>query len=389
MEMSNEIENQTSNPDKEVRARKKLTEEEREAAKKRKERIRAVAAKLGMTEEDYMASRRKKRNAATSAKEAEPAITEVVGAETEPQVESQAEPQIEPQVEPQAESPILEEPTVEELPMEELPMEELPVVESEKDDIKIMSTATQEEVIRLDEMEGNEIKEFWEVCRSVMWVGLTNPIEAVRKEGESKYQVKAVFGIALFFLVFIATSIHVPVLQPILSLIDRMQIGAGLVTFMGIIFVLLTALVYAFAKKNDPSLEYKSVTGAYCITFIPGIFMFCLIFLLGYLSVAGTLLFVVINFGYWILLSSQLTTYYLEGDTVKSNIIMMIVSVVLFFIVYFTIKLGVLQILTEIIDASAGVIQSSDGSVVGSTQSIVEELISFLRDVDTLLGTGN
>lgn len=380
MEMSNEIENQTSNPDKEVRVRKKLTEEEREAAKKRKERIRAVAAKLGMTEEDYMASRRKKRNAATSAKEAEPVITEVVGAETEPQVESQAEPQIEPQ----AESPILEEPTV-----EELPMEELPVVESEKDDIKIMSTATQEEVIRLDEMEGNEIKEFWEVCRSVMWVGLTNPIEAVRKEGESKYQVKAVFGIALFFLVFIATSIHVPVLQPILSLIDRMQIGAGLVTFMGIIFVLLTALVYAFAKKNDPSLEYKSVTGAYCITFIPGIFMFCLIFLLGYLSVAGTLLFVVINFGYWILLSSQLTTYYLEGDTVKSNIIMMIVSVVLFFIVYFTIKLGVLQILTEIIDASAGVIQSSDGSVVGSTQSIVEELISFLRDVDTLLGTGN
>ncbi len=242
------------------------------------------------------------------------------------------------------------------------------------------------EPLHLRELEGNELKEFATVVKEVMWSGLGNPVAAMKQAEESKYRTEFIFGGVFLLLMFITTSIHIPVLQSVFGVMGRMQIALIAVILVAIIIISMASVLYVFAKKKRENIRIKSIFGAFSISLIPGIITVLLSFVLGYLSVVGVALVLAVSFIYWLLLSSQICTYYLKKDVFMSNIVMVLSSIIIFFVVYFAIKLTVLQALTMMINTSAEAVQAADGTIVGSAEVIVEKVIQFLRDVDTLLG---
>ncbi len=241
------------------------------------------------------------------------------------------------------------------------------------------------EVVHLDEIERNELKEFVSVVGAVMHKGLSNPIEAMKHAEESKYRTEFVFGGLFFILLFITTSIHLPILQSVFGILDRMKIAA---ITAGILFMIITAfasIIYVFVKKKE-DIKFKTISSIISLSLIPGIFAIILVFILGYLSLVGVVLVIVINCIYWLLLCSQICTYYSKEDVFYANMAMVISSVIMFLILYFAVKLAALQVLNAMIYASSEAMQTSDGSIIGSMEIIVENLITFFRNVDTLLG---
>lgn len=261
------------------------------------------------------------------------------------------------------------------------PTEEAELVHEEK-----ATEEKDEQPLHLGELEGNELKEFATVVKDVMWCGLGNPVAAMKQAEESRYRTEFIFGGMFLLLVFITTSIHIPVLQSIFGVMGRMQIALIAVMLVTIIIASMVGTLYVFAKKKQENLRVRTILGAFSISLIPGIIAILVSFILGYLSVVGVALVLVISFIYWILLCSQICAYYLEKDVFLSNIVMVLASIIIFFVVYFAIKLTALQALTMMINTSTEAVQAADGTIVGSAEAIVEKVIQFLRDVDTLLG---
>lgn len=242
-----------------------------------------------------------------------------------------------------------------------------------------------DDVVHLDEIERNELKEFASVMVSVMHRGFSNPIAALKHAEESKYRTEFLFGGLFFILLFITTSVHLPILNSMFGVLDRMKIATIIVALIFMIILSFVGSIFAFVRKKE-DVKLKTVCNLISLSLIPGIFTIILVFLLGYLSPIGVVLVIFINCIYWLLLCSQICTFYAKDDVFSANITMVIASVIMFLILYFAVKLTALQLLNTIIYTSSEAIQTSDGSIIGSLEIIVENIIVFLRSVDTLLG---
>ncbi len=283
--------------------------------------------------------------------------------------------------------PVEEEVLVEEvMPVEEDLEELISSIEEATNQAKAVSILSDEEAIRLDEVEANELMEFFIAYRNMAIKALTNPIEAMKDAENSKYETRFLSAIFLAILMFLTVTIHVPILQHITNILDRMKLAGAVVALGIILFLILTGMVYILSGKQSQGTNYKDVAGAFSIAMAPMVVLCFGTFLMGYLSVVGTFLMVVIALVYWMLLSSQITMHYLKGSVLVSNAIIIIISVIIFFVVYFSIKMAVLNMLASAVESSVQAVQSGDGTATGSVQSIIDLLVSFLRDIDFLLG---
>ena len=266
-------------------------------------------------------------------------------------------------------------------------MEQPVEVVAEINILEPMISPSMESVERIeDEDEGNEIKEFFISFKSVFYKAMSNPIEAIKLDRDSEYEARFLIGVLYLLVMGICTAIHVPVFQKFMGVMNRIKFAGTLMGASLVVLILVSAFIYVFVLQEKGDAKYKDIIGACCIATAPMIIVCLIAFALGYVSSVLAALVLVIGLIYEILLTVQIATYFLNGNVHKANFVVIAITVVIYLIVYFSIKMWILELLSTAVEASVDAVKAGDGTVQGGVESLVEKFIQFLRDVDALLG---
>lgn len=255
--------------------------------------------------------------------------------------------------------------------------------------LEMQNRVSDDTSVRLTEVDKNELVEFWMALKNVVSVGITNPVEAMKAEEQSKYQTKYLIGLLYLLVIFITTTIHIPVVQGLMGVIGRMKLAILVVLFHMLILFCMSGLVYIFANRGNNKVSFDRIIGTYSIATSLEIILCMIAFLLGYISWICAFAVILVGLVYWVLLSTQITMYFTESNIIKSNFIIIIMTLFITIVLYFAIKMYILSIVTSVIEVSMSSVQASDGTITSSVQTLVQELVTFLRNLDTLLGNTN
>lgn len=141
-------------------------------------------------------------------------------------------------------------------------------------------------------------------AKDVFLAAVKNPVSTMKKVYEENNNTAClIVGAVYLLLLFLFTTINIPMIGEYMKAGGRAKIGLGLAFAAAVPIVAMAVAAMVLGKKTNPAVSFMDSLAVFCVATVPGTIMFTLSFLFGLFSALLGLVALLMCFFAWVILS--------------------------------------------------------------------------------------
>lgn len=179
-------------------------------------------------------------------------------------------------------------------------------------------------------MQSQMVKEEAMAAKNLFISALKNPVAVLEHVFATKKNTSAlILGALHLVLLFLCTTINIPLLGEYMGIGQKAQIGLELLLAAGIPVAVTALVAMLTGKKYNPNITYVDSLAVFAAATIPGTVLFVVSFLVGLLSPMFAMILLIACYLAWMILSAEAMNVVSKGGKDKNFWILLAVHAVI------------------------------------------------------------